>query len=283
MNDAVAEFYEATLGDQRAWSPELNLHFGYYRAGLNPLDRERLLDETNAQVQQRLGLRATDRGLVLDAGSGPGATARHVARALPNAEVLGLTLAPSQSRLGNATALREGLYPRVRIQVGDFLATGLPDESVAAAYAIESSCYAPGRDKAPFFAELGRVLAPGARVVVSDAFLRHADPLPQLPRRLHDVMCENWLLPSLAVIHLAAEAMTRAGFTDIQIEDVSLRMAPSVAQAPFAALYFAAKERRALRCPRRRGNLLAPVAASVAGLFAKHFGYYFLSGRRSGL
>ena len=79
MTEAVRDFYDATLADQRAWSRELNLHFGYYRSGRNPLDREGLLDETNAQVTRRLGLSALSDGLVLDAGAGAGATARHVA------------------------------------------------------------------------------------------------------------------------------------------------------------------------------------------------------------
>ena len=61
---------------------------------------------------------------------------------------------------------------------------------------------------------------------------------------------------------------------------VSLSMAPSVAQAPFAALSFMARERRALVCPHRRANLIAPIAAGLAGLLLRHFGYYFLSARR---
>jgi cyclopropane fatty-acyl-phospholipid synthase-like methyltransferase len=280
LSEAVRDFYEATLTDQRAWSRELNLHFGYYRSGLNPLDREQLLDETNAQVTRRLGLSALSSGLVLDAGTGAGATARHVARAFVKAEVLGLTLSPSQSRAGNAAARREGLHPRVRIEVGDYLATGLPTQGVAAAYAIESSCYAPGRDKHALFQELARVVRPGGRVVVSDAFLRHDRELPPVPRRLHDAMCAHWLLPSLAVVDLAASAMQRVGFHRIRIEDVSMRMIPSVAQAPFLALGFLARERGTLRCSNRRGNLLAPMAAGLAGLFLSHFGYFFLSGER---
>jgi MPBQ/MSBQ methyltransferase len=281
LSEAVRDFYEATLSDQLAWSRELNLHFGYYRSGLNPLDRERLLEQTNAEVTRRLGLSALSDGLVLDAGAGAGATARHVARAFVKAQVLGLTLSPSQSRAGNIAARRDGLHPRVRIEVGDYLATGLPDRSVAAAYAIESSCYAPGRDKLALFQELARVVVPKGRVVVSDAFLRHDGELPRVPRRLHDAMCAHWLLPSLAVIDLAAAAMRRAGFRNIRVEDVSVRMIPSVAQAPFAALGYLAKERGTLTCPRRRGNLLAPMAAGLAGLFLSHFGYFFLSGDRA--
>lgn len=277
----MRDFYEATLDDQRAWSSELNLHFGYYRSGLNPLDRERLLDETNAQVTRRLGLRALSDGLVLDAGAGTGATARHLARAFVKTHVLGLTLSPSQSEAGNAAARRLGLFPRVRIEVGDYLATGLPDRSVSAAYAIESSCYAPGRDKLALFEELARVVEPGGRVVISDAFLRHADELPTVPRRLHAAMCAHWLLPSLAVIDLAAGALRRAGFRNVRAEDVSMCMVPCVAQAPFAALGFLARDRKSLLCPHRRGNLLAPMAASIAGLFSGHFGYFFLSGERA--
>ncbi len=42
------------------------------------------------------------------------------------------------------------------------------------AYAIESSCHAPGADKDAFIREASRLLGPGARLVVADGFLKNA-------------------------------------------------------------------------------------------------------------
>jgi len=276
----VVAFYEASMGDQRTWSPELNLHFGYYRRGLSPFDREPLLDEMNAQVAARLGITQGAASFVLDAGCGVGPTARHVGRRFGGASVLGLTVVERQRDVGNAASRRAGLFPRVRIEVGDYVATGLPAASVDAAYAVESACYAPGIDKAAFFREMARVLRPGGRLVVADGFVRHGAPLPPVARRIHAAMCRRWALPELASIELAADAMRQSGFDDVHAEDISWRVMPSVAHVPVAVAELLWRDRSALRCERRRANLLAPVAAALAGMHRAHFGYFFLVGAR---
>jgi hypothetical protein len=50
----VVSYYRETTADYRAWSRNLNMHFGYYRPGLNPFRRESMLDEMNRQVLSRL-------------------------------------------------------------------------------------------------------------------------------------------------------------------------------------------------------------------------------------
>jgi len=38
---SVVSYYRATTADYRAWSRKLNMHFGYWRRGISPFDRER--------------------------------------------------------------------------------------------------------------------------------------------------------------------------------------------------------------------------------------------------
>ena len=47
-------YYEEAGPDFEEWSAGFNMHFGYYRAGLNPLHREPMLNEMNRQVLERL-------------------------------------------------------------------------------------------------------------------------------------------------------------------------------------------------------------------------------------
>src|SRR3982750_5003144 len=70
---SVVSYYRETTADYRAWSRNLNMHFGYWRLGLSPFDRERMIDEMTAQVLARLE-RGGDRGTRL-AGLGWGAGA----------------------------------------------------------------------------------------------------------------------------------------------------------------------------------------------------------------
>jgi len=65
--DLVTYYTEAGM-DYRAWSRNFNMHFGFYRWGMNPLALERMLEEMSRQVFGRLGLR--DGMRVLDLGCG---------------------------------------------------------------------------------------------------------------------------------------------------------------------------------------------------------------------
>ena len=44
------DYFTEVATDYRAWSPSYNMHFGYWRAGLNPLRRESMLVQMNREV-----------------------------------------------------------------------------------------------------------------------------------------------------------------------------------------------------------------------------------------
>lgn len=46
----VLRYYLDTGLDYGEWSREFNMHFGYYKFGMNPFKRERMLDAMNQQV-----------------------------------------------------------------------------------------------------------------------------------------------------------------------------------------------------------------------------------------
>ena len=50
----LEQYYREAGPDYAAWSREFNMHFGYYRAGANPLRREAMLEQMNAEVLARL-------------------------------------------------------------------------------------------------------------------------------------------------------------------------------------------------------------------------------------
>ena len=101
----LEQYYSEAGPDYAAWSREFNMHFGYYRAGSNPLRREAMLEQMNAEVLARLQLGADKEPRLLDLGCGLGATLRSFARRLPRALLLGLTRVPWQ--VERARALNE--------------------------------------------------------------------------------------------------------------------------------------------------------------------------------
>ena len=68
----LEQYYSEAGPDYAAWSREFNMHFGYYRAGANPLHRESMLEQMNAEVLARLRLDDIAEPRLLDLGCGLG-------------------------------------------------------------------------------------------------------------------------------------------------------------------------------------------------------------------
>src|SRR5882672_1694710 len=116
----LEQYYSEAGPDYAAWSSEFNMHFGYYRAGANPLNREAMLEQMNAEVLARLQLGATSETRLLDLGCGLGATLRSFSRRLPRAWLLGLTRVPWQVERALALNQTAGCSERVRVVEGDY-------------------------------------------------------------------------------------------------------------------------------------------------------------------
>jgi len=281
--DRLIAYYEEAGPDFAQWSAAFNMHFGYYRSGLNPFRREPMLSELNRQVLDRLGLAQDTAGLIVDLGCGVGATVREAAARFPATEVCGITIVPWQLETGNEWNRKIGVYPRARLERRDYTASGLGSSSADGAYAIESACHAPRPDKDLFVREAARILKPGAHLVVADGFRHHPERrLGPVSRRLHDALCRSFVLPELAEIEAFAGALDRHGFDRIAIEDASWRVAPSALHAPAAVAWFALKKRL-------RGeplsywsvrNLKGSVLSALVGAMRWKFGYYIVSARR---
>src|SRR5260370_1757575 len=149
--------YSSEAGpDYAAWSPNFNMHFGYWAWGVNPLNREAMLERANAEVARRLALDGKPRHIV-DLGCGLGATARFITRHYPQVRVTGVTIVPCQveeaRRLSSAA---------VEFVEEDYTATTFPTSTFDGAYALESSCHTPGAAKAPLIPHAHPIFNPAA-------------------------------------------------------------------------------------------------------------------------
>jgi SAM-dependent methyltransferase len=279
----VVAYFTAVQDDYLAWSPEARMHFGYLGFGTNPLDREAMLARMDDEVVRRLAL-GNGPVRAVDLGCGVGATARALARRHPGAVVDAVTLVPAQVVDGEARTRAAGLTERVRFRLADFTATGLPQGAYDGAFALESACYAEGDDKAALLAEAHRLLLPGGRLVVMDAFLRREGPLPVLVRDAYQHFLAGFAVPEFATLSAFTRALGRVGFERVATEDLSWRIAASVAQVPFAV---AGHLLRGLSRPRQRlakrslGHLAASLACVPLGLARSHVGYFAVTARKA--
>jgi SAM-dependent methyltransferase len=283
---SIAEFYDRATADYQHWSAALHMHFGLWRWPLSPFDRAGMLDALSRFTHERLGLDGDAEGdadgdaegTVVDLGCGVGSSARLLARAHPRSRVLGLSLSATQVELGNRLSVAAGLRERVEMRLGDYRSTSLAGASAVGAYAIESACY-DFEGGAGLIREAARVLRPGARLVVADAFLRRAD-LPRPARIAARFMAEGWALTSFNERDGFIAHLDELGFEVESVEDLSLRVLPSLLQIPWVTLRFRLREGFGLGA-RREGNACAALWCLIAPLlWPRCFGYFVITARR---
>ena len=248
IRQRVLAYYNAATTDYRAWSREFNMHFGYWRFGLNPFRREPMLHELNLQALARLSLPTDRPARLTDLGGGTGATARAAIARYRHLSVDVVTLVPKQVALGRIANVGAPRGDAITMHCADYAASRLPAAAFDAVCAIESACHGEGATKAPLLREAHRLLRPGGTFIMVDAMLRDELPtrgvLARLTGAIYRRWCASWAVPEMCRSDLLPRALEAAGFAPAAttIEDWSWRIAPSVAHVPFLATRFAITE-----------------------------------------
>lgn len=144
--DMVTDFYEYGWGQ--------SFHFA-------PRFKGESFEASIARYEYYLALRAQlCPGMrVIDIGCGVGGPARNIARH-SGARVTGLNNNEYQIERARIHTGRQGLSDLVDYVRGNFMDTGIPDNTFDAAYAIEATCHAS--DKRVAYSEIRRIIKPGA-------------------------------------------------------------------------------------------------------------------------
>ncbi len=262
------------------------MHFGFFRWGMNPFQREAMLEQMNLEIFDRLHLKGESSAhvptRVLDMGCGLGATLRSFARRLPWADLNGITLVRwqlEQGRLLNQSCPEAGC---IKLTLGDYEHTMEASASFDAVCAIESSCYAGGANKSAFLQESHRLLRPGGRIVVADGFLGRGK-LRGLQKHIYRKLCECWVIDSLGKVDEFTHELEQIGFRDIVVEQMQSRVTPSVLHVPWVTLKFLlttvlSDGRKMTRA--RWNNVLAPLLLPFVGFPVGPMAYYLISATR---
>jgi SAM-dependent methyltransferase len=283
-------YYEEAGPDYAAWSANFNMHFGFFRWGMNPFNREAMLEQMNQEILRRLHLedessqhascRIAPR--ILDMGCGLGATLRSFARRLPDADLHGITLVPWQLEQGRRLNDSCAEARKIALVMGEYEQTTFPAASFDAVYAIESSCYAHGEGKSSFLEESHRLLRPGGRIVVADGFVGPGK-LRRPQKRIFKRLCDCWAIDTLGDVEKFTREMQRIGFRKIVVEPMQARVTPSVLHVPWVTLNFLLTsvvfgQRKMTRA--RWNNVLAPILLPLVGFPVGPMAYYIVSATR---
>jgi len=284
LNDKVQAYYDIASPDYETWSPGFNMHFGYCKHFSDIFHLERMLYRMNDEVLNRLQLPTVKTLQVVDLGCGVGTVARYAVKKYNNLHITGTTISDYQLEKGRSLNAKSGLNDEVELIKDNFEESAFPSNYFDFAYALESACHASHSNKELFIAEMARTLKPGGRFCIADGFIKHNKPLPWLFKRINRKITDCWALPCFGNLQEFKAALLKYGLTDIKVEEISMRIAPSVAYVPWTCVKFFVKElwtNKSLKMKKERwNNVIAPVLGMVLGLYRRHFGYYIISGRK---
>jgi len=270
----MIDFYDEATVDYEFWSKDLNMHFGYYKPLKNSLfSRNTMLNEMNNQVLKRLNI-SKDKSNLIDLGCGVGGTMRYALKKYKNLSAFGVTLSEFQVKTGNKLLKNK----RGTIVNENYNNTPFKPNTFNAALAIESLCHSGHKKES--LQEAHRILKPRGRFVIADAFLKKEETdLCYGSHYAHRRLCDHWSLTNLGSINNVKKDLETIGFKNIKIEDISLRVAPSVLHVPFAIVGFILKKIFTFKPLKRESlhNLKGSFYALLSGLHLKSFGYYIIS------
>jgi len=280
---AITGYYTQVGPDYAAWSRKLNMHFGIWRRGMNLFDREAMLEQMNREVLAH-GMSAPEQPKqLLDLGCGAGAVARTAAACFPGSRVTGIALAPPELKEAARLTPRQ-LSDRVHFVAGNYLCMPFREGAFDMAFALESSCYAPGKDKRSLIEEAKRVLRPGGRLVIADAMLRRHPVRSALTRAALRGIYQAWKLPELAALPHVLHRLEQLGFDAITVDDISRNVIPSALHTPVVSIGLLVRQLLAgkIRTSRYRWqNALVFLPLSIFGLDRRAAGYFIISATRS--
>ena len=277
--DHLIRYYEEAGPDYELWSPKFNMHFGIYKSGMNPFKREAMLDRMNKEVLDRVYPGEND--VLLDLGCGLGATSRYAAQHYSMKKVIGVTIVPWQVKKANALIEENALGHKANVIEADYTAMPFEDGYAGGVFALESMCHAESCGKEGFIKEMHRVLKKGKRFAIADGFLKKpVSMLGGTTKKFYRSICHNWALSDMAELGLFRRNLEQQGFGEIKVEDMSWKVAPSVAHAPFVTVRFllGALLRNEKIGQQSRNNLRGALLTMLLGLHRAAFGYYIVSG-----
>jgi tocopherol O-methyltransferase len=220
----VLAYYKSTNFDyEHFWSGRraLAIHFGYYDSSVDT--HEDSLIKMNQVLAGYADIKASDK--VLDAGCGYGGSSIWLAENI-GCEATGLTVVPYQVNKAEKCASSSVASSKLHFVKGDYAHTNMLKNSYNVVWGLESIVHC--ENKKGFIKEAYRILKPSGRILISEYLLRDQPKLSKAERDTIEPFLKGWMMPDLLTPTQYKELLTKAGFKNIKIYDLSKNVDPSL-------------------------------------------------------
>lgn len=162
---------------------------------------------------------------VLEVGSGKGFNSEFLAQRHPDVDFVGLDLTPLNVKLAQKKAQS---LQNLSFQLGDFNHIPFPDQQFDVVFGVECLCYS--LDNRQTLSELYRVLKPGGRLVVFDAYRNPGFETFSEELRLAASLLEASMAvrQGMNAIAVWIEESEKLGFTILENTDITESIYPNV-------------------------------------------------------
>lgn len=223
----LTEYYRRFQQSYRNWGqdpdrPEIYaLHFGF---------NENEDGKNHYEAVRTTGIELIKEGkfnngdLVLDAGCGTGVITFELSSRFPQSRIYGINI--SYEQLATASVYKNlSETTNVSLILQDYLTLGFRENIFDRVLYCESLCHAS--DKKILLNEAERVLKPGGMIVIADVFTFGEDFTNEQKELLQQFQ-DGWHIPNMNSINTFTSGMTKAGFRNVSVRDVTSALATSM-------------------------------------------------------
>lgn len=223
INKVLAYYNSTNFDYEHFWDGKraLALHFGYYDAQTKT--HEISLLKMNEVLANFAHIKAKD--IVLDAGCGYGGSSIWLAENI-GCKAIGITVVPYQVTKAQHYADKSSASSRLHFVKGDYAETKLPRESVTVVWGLESIVHCENKKR--FAEEAYCLLKPGGRILISEYMLREKPRLTKEEHKIMEPFLHGWMMPDLLTPKQYINLLTKAGFRNIKVHDLSDNVEPSL-------------------------------------------------------
>lgn len=221
MSDGVAHYYDRNtrrfllMGGGRGTH---SIHRELWGAGVR--SAREAADHVNRLVADEIaGLELGPKPSIVDFGCGVGGTLFHLARQIPKARLLGITISPSQVEIAERLAEELGHADHCSFSLGDFHTADVGFRADVI-LAVESFAHSQGAEA--FLSNAVRNLGAGGRLIIVDDFLEsEKESLDARQSRCVEQFQSGWRVPAICTAEHLVDAAAQFGLVAEETVDLT--------------------------------------------------------------